>query len=412
VLAVSTKDGASQAGVLATADGATGPPAPTANTIVLFGDSITALNCAQPDKYGPLFVAAGWFNWANSILGQAFQVTNCAGVGGNTTTQMLARIQTDVLAYKPGWVTVMGGANDVATSFPATTTIANLKAIYTLLNAAGIKIVASTVTASVNYTPGAQQAAWAEVNAWIKEYAKTQNNFILWDAASVTIDPNSTNVVPLPGMTRDGVHPSTLGGYLLGKSLAAVLVPFASAPAALPAENYDPFNLLPNGLSTGSAGTLKYGSTGTVATGWTLGNNGISCVGSQTTRTDGLGGVQIMTGVGANNASIPCSYQQDVTSGWAAGDRVWAQAEIMAGSTNGVFIELLTIPGTPSQEYRYLYPAQGDGLLNQTLPNLVLRTQTVTIPAGTTDVYVRVMGFGASGTTQVGRVELRKAVEP
>jgi lysophospholipase L1-like esterase len=376
------------------------------NTIVLFGDSITGKNCTGTSGSSTYIENTGWFHWANSILGQPFVVTNCAGVGGNTTTQMLARIQTDVIAFKPGWVTVMGGNNDIASSFTSATTIANLKAIYAALNAAGIKIVAATITPNVNYTAGAQQTAWAAINAWLREYAKTQNNFILWDAAAVLIDATNANVVTLAGMTSDGVHPSATGGYLLGKSLAAVLLPFVSAPAVLPTWNSDPGNMLVNGLSTGSAGTPMYGSTGTAATGWVLANNGTSCVGSQTSRTDGLGAVQIAAGTGT---TVICSYQQILSTGFAAGDQLWAQAEIMAGSTNGVELYVNLQPSNTN--YSYLL-ATTDYLLNQTLPHLVLRLPVFTVPAGTTTLYVKVQGYGTSGSTQVGRVELRRVVAP
>ncbi len=66
-------------------------------TIVAFGDSITAFT--------------GWVGMLKSMLGT--EVIN-SGVGGNTTNDAVARLQKDVLDYKPDIVIVNFGANDQA----------------------------------------------------------------------------------------------------------------------------------------------------------------------------------------------------------------------------------------------------------------------------------------------------------
>jgi lysophospholipase L1-like esterase len=71
-----------------------------------------------------------------------------AGVPGNTTTQMLARLRRDVLAYHPDMLFVLGGTNDVCTNIAASTTLANLRKIVKSARAQGIEVVLLTIPPS------------------------------------------------------------------------------------------------------------------------------------------------------------------------------------------------------------------------------------------------------------------------
>ena len=68
-----------------------------AYTVVFMGDSITDLW---------LTYHSNQFFVPNNYLGE--------GISGQTTAQMIARFQSDVLAFKPKVVVIMGGTNDVA----------------------------------------------------------------------------------------------------------------------------------------------------------------------------------------------------------------------------------------------------------------------------------------------------------
>lgn len=86
------------------------------SVLASIGDSITANRPADgiqtADTYNYLIAAA-----------RGYARTINAGIAGNTTTQMLARFQTDVLNYRPGAISIMGGVNDVATNFSGNTWI-------------------------------------------------------------------------------------------------------------------------------------------------------------------------------------------------------------------------------------------------------------------------------------------------
>lgn len=104
-----------------------------APNIVFFGDSITA----------------AWKTWGhlNTYLPNEIN----AGVSGNTTPMMLARIQSDVLDRHPAIVILLGGTNDLADgyanvngahSYPDEGTLFK---IIELCEAAGAQVIVGTV---------------------------------------------------------------------------------------------------------------------------------------------------------------------------------------------------------------------------------------------------------------------------
>jgi lysophospholipase L1-like esterase len=389
-------------------------PGITNNTVVLLGDSITWFNMPMSDGFGGMnTLAYGYFTWANVLLKQAFTVVNYAGVSGDTTAGMLARVSTDVLAYNPGWCFVLAGTNDIATGVSSATIIANLKAIYTALNAAGIKTVMLTILPDQRYaTDSGKRLIWSTVNLWMKEWAKLQNNLVLVDAAAAIIDPTAATIVPRANTTSDGTHPLALGAYLIGKAITSSLSSIVIPQATLPVWNNDPLNLVTNGFQTGTAGTVT-GGTGVAADGWTLANNGTTCVGSKDTRSDGLGAVQILTMTGSSSASH-CDLTQQI-SGWSAGDTIWAQAEILDGTIVGHSIALvILLHGGSDVYYRALFSESNyAGFGGQALPNMVIRTTyPVYIPTGVSTVSVGVYTFGTTGAVKIGRIEVRRVVTP
>jgi lysophospholipase L1-like esterase len=86
---------------------------------VAIGDSLTA----WPIRY----------NWAHclDVNDQKAVMVNNAGVAGNLTSQMRARFSRDVLAYKPDFVLIMGGTNDISDKHGVSQSdvIANLRAM-------------------------------------------------------------------------------------------------------------------------------------------------------------------------------------------------------------------------------------------------------------------------------------------
>ena len=90
--------------------------------LVMIGDSITDCERARPVGEG-LFeaIGKGYVSLVDGLLGATYpahriRVVNM-GTGGNTVRDLKARWQTDVLALKPDWLSVMIGINDVWRQF-------------------------------------------------------------------------------------------------------------------------------------------------------------------------------------------------------------------------------------------------------------------------------------------------------
>jgi lysophospholipase L1-like esterase len=89
---------------------------PNEKNLVCMGDSQTAERSSAAAQGGALL-----FQTFTYLLAKLKGYGNCwnAGIGGNTTTQMLARFQTDALNHHAGAVGIMGGVNDMSTNISA-----------------------------------------------------------------------------------------------------------------------------------------------------------------------------------------------------------------------------------------------------------------------------------------------------
>jgi len=152
----------------------------------------------------------------NSLIGNNWIVANY-GVSGNTTTQMLARFQQQII--NPGcvdYVIIMGGVNDLAASATATAIEANLQAMYDMAHNAGIKVIAMTVTpwkGSASWTSG-KQIEQDALNAWI--LANPTNVDYVIDAYTQLVDPDVAYTLLPAYNSGDSIHPNQTGLNVLG----------------------------------------------------------------------------------------------------------------------------------------------------------------------------------------------------
>lgn len=166
----------------------------TAPVVVFMGDSITE-NWAVADR--ALF--------ANGVVGR--------GVSGQTSSQMLLRFYSDVIALKPKVVHIMAGTNDVAAN---TGPISdedfenNIRAMVELAQADKIAVVLASIPPSSGMArvPGLRPAARiTALNTWLRAYA-SERNAIYVDYDSVLNDGNGGLRANL---SNDGVHPNRAG---------------------------------------------------------------------------------------------------------------------------------------------------------------------------------------------------------
>lgn len=151
--------------------------------------------------------------WLTPLLlkGQLVHVLN-AGIGGNTSAQILARVP-DVIASGVRYCTVLAGAND----HNAATTKANLPQIYDALVGAGIEPIPVLMMPNNADT---ELPIIAEVNAWISDYAERRGWLVL-DAHTPLVDQATGKFKA--GHFFDGTHPNETGHIALGRAFAAQL---------------------------------------------------------------------------------------------------------------------------------------------------------------------------------------------
>lgn len=178
------------------------------------------------------------------------------GVGGETSTQIVARVD-DVIALRPAKVILMMGTNDMpnyagAPTTTLTTLKANIASAVQRLRGAKIDVILCTIlpNSTPQYRPGIVRA-----NAWIRWYAE-QHGLMLLDFFGLVADPELTHGWRLRYAQADGVHTAPYGAYQMGVYAAAQLA--AYYPNVLPYlcqenDTGDQINLVDNGIMVGDA---------------------------------------------------------------------------------------------------------------------------------------------------------------
>ena len=184
-----------------------GPPAPSENRVVFYGNSIT-------DGWARLFPAM--------FPGKPYVGR---GIGGQTTPQLLVRFRQDVVALKPKVVVILAGTNDIAgNTGPSTLEMIedNLASMTEIARANGIRVVLSSVLPVYDYPwkPGLEPAPKiVALNAWMKRYAASVGETYLDYHAAMK---DARDGLP-PELAKDGVHP-TDAGYRVMAPLAGAAI--------------------------------------------------------------------------------------------------------------------------------------------------------------------------------------------
>ena len=373
--------------------------------VILFGTSLENQNAAGAgvlDPPGPSYAVhgRGWFNWYNAFAGQRCELVRNAGVGGNTSAQMLARIDADVLAYESDWVFMGAPVNDPATGISSAVTIPNMEAILDKLGARRVALL--TCGPSENYYVNANNARYmSDVNEWIRAQPSHRPNVVVIDAFKTLAD--HTTGSPATGMAVDAVHYSDAGATLLGREAARVLEPLIPEVPARAMSRADPRNLLDADL-TESTGWSNLGSTGTV---------------TPTYEDDGWGGkVTLVIEDVTVRGERGIQYLEPITNGrFEVGD-------VVQGSARFKWSDITPLPGviTAPAPYIRIYPRKEDNSFGPEIKSFttpsgelivgapgfpadgecVAMTYRATIPADTDRLYLGIGWQGAqSGTVEV-----------
>lgn len=163
----------------------------------------------------------GYFTMLNIFTKQKFDLLGISAATGRYTQDILSNIG-EVLNLGAKFIFVLGGTNDVLSvggslygDIPATTTIANLSAIYAKVRASGANVVAVLVPPlSGSAWTAAAAAKITVINNWIRKWVRSNPGSRLFDYYSPLVDPaNASAGKAKTGMiaAADGIHPSPKG---------------------------------------------------------------------------------------------------------------------------------------------------------------------------------------------------------
>ncbi|WP_369301730.1 SGNH/GDSL hydrolase family protein [Pseudomonas sp. N2-5-1-1] len=396
---------------------------PLLTDVLVLGDS-RAFQCTKGN--------VGFADWAVSETGglAAFPLALNKGLDGNTTSQMLARLQTDVIANSNAFDVMVhfGTGNDRIKGMTLEQTIRNLEYMYSALIKRGKIVIAIAETPVIGANvglPAQQTANHFAVHNWYLNVAPSLGVVVVnpWDEM---VDPASgSNFWPLGGLTGDGLHPTAAGARIIGRKVAEALKRLFTFPAVLPTANvaYDAAlvpggSLIPNSLLTGTNGVLGGGSnaTGQLASSCTLlGSdlNGLAVAASKEAADFGFKQVLRITGMPSGTTPTLTLEQSVDVSKLAVGQRLRAVAgwEFISVNTSVLQVALQTVAvgasGTTvaqigqNQELNHAMPI---GTIAGTLV-----TQTLTLSEVPSSLKLRLSIIFKSGTGQDATIKLRQA---
>jgi lysophospholipase L1-like esterase len=360
----------------------------TGNTIVGLGDSITYGNGTWPGTSGSFSNGdTSWFTYACYYAsGKLKQVYN-AGISGQTSTQILARVQTDVIAKSPKMCAILCGTNDPTNGIALATTKSNIDSMITQLQAAGITPILCTIppqSISTNRPKGVQ------INLVIR-YLAQKYKLHLVDFYAMLVDP-ATGAY-LAGYSGDGIHPNAATAKLMGQAFAnqmSPLLPNGNGPLA--AYDGDTTNGVLGGLFTVDTNLDGVGDN------WTTSGIGAATF-SLVTDAAIVGKWQSMqkTVNDANSITVQSNVVATTGGSFNAGDKVLVCARIQ---TAGV------VAGAMTFSVRLKWNGLGGGpylLFNCSQDFDGIVCQEITIPASNTTLQIQLIANQGTGTLKIAQ---------
>ena len=207
------------------------------DTLAFLGDSITQQGQGSPDGYVNLVL--------RSLALEGVYVNPVkAGISGNKSNDMLARLDRDVLSRKPKVMTLSCGVNDVwhhdwNKGVSLEDYKKNISAIFDKCAASNCQVV--VLTATMFEKPEMEKfkhnVMVAPYNEWLREEAKRRGypvadlNADMWKAHAEN---------PTVKLTRDGVHMLPEGNRLMARGVLRALGMAEDRVASFDWENWKP----------------------------------------------------------------------------------------------------------------------------------------------------------------------------
>lgn len=175
---------------------------PRVYRFVALGDSLTS----GYNNPGPA--------WPSRLDGEDanLSLAHNAGIPGDTTAGMLARLDRDVFAYNPGVLFVLGGTNDIGHYYTYATIIANLRAIIVKAQAKKMKVFLITVPPN---SSTAMRASIDTLNASLQHLANTYKIYLI----DIHTPLSASNGLILAKYTVDGLHFNDAGAQVVANTI-------------------------------------------------------------------------------------------------------------------------------------------------------------------------------------------------
>ncbi|QWY84609.1 esterase [Microbacterium phage Footloose] len=384
---------------------------PSGSGFLAFGDSITT---AQEMSAGGAGYGGAWPQMACALSQQRLNFRGNAGVSGNTSTQIRARI-SEALALSPSIVAVLAGANNITA--PTSDSAAafatykdDIRAICTTLRDAGIRVILCTILPRRGALHTATRLATTmKWNAWLREYARNgaefpedRGGFELIDFFDLLVDPSTGQFKPEYDC-GDGLHPSQAAHLLMAQTVVARVQSYAYTPIKATLDAGDAYNLIGHPLlADGPAATpTSWIPTGAAGSDWTEG---------AVTDADFKGRAWEVAVTASSGSTFRELQSFSVSTGFTAGDTMLICARskitVSSGITPSPFagwrLRLLAFGSTPAT----MTPVGGLSVVSGS----ALHWFRYTVPAGTTSMQVSsVVGSlpaGANFTIRMGEFGL------
>lgn len=237
--------------------------------VISIGSSILAQGFINNSSHFG-YESVGPCEWALRQLGHRFRYLNQA-VSGQSTTEMLARLNDDVLVHRPKVVIVQNGTNEIGTGIDALEET-TLQMYDRILGSGSILVVFGTLTrdAASSWDADDYETA-AALNEFKRRYCEAHSKAIFVDTNKYIVDPASTNGEALTGMLRDGTHFTARGAFAAAQPLKDVLEDIFPPHDVLTTYVKNPDgadftfgNELPNPALAGTGGATGAGGSGDV----------------------------------------------------------------------------------------------------------------------------------------------------
>jgi lysophospholipase L1-like esterase len=144
-----------------------------------------------------------------------------AGISGNKSNSMLARLEKDVLSKKPQWMTFSCGVNDVwhgRTGVKLEQYKENVTKIFDMCASNGVKVIVLTATMIGEDANNDNNKKLVAYNEWLRDEAKRRNLRIAdlnADMQSTLAEIRKTDKTQGNKLTRDGVHMAYKGNVMM-----------------------------------------------------------------------------------------------------------------------------------------------------------------------------------------------------